>query len=268
MAELKQVYLLRLSHYETRYGAQSFGLDNEYVFGSFKETHGYMLECIDEINEPIEGFPDLSEEPQGNSYFEILTIQIGRGTNGNNDIHAHLYYDLAGQLIYDGNLAHMASSGPDWDENGLIDNRKNRELVSGKFKLGDLVHVKAFPKNPKSSIYMDTIGVISGVPLTYEQWKEAKQTDSDSLAYYGWDYNYAVSFIMEWGYLDHAHMLEEAVEPFTEDLPEELGLLRELQEYVRGRKKWSDEIVNALYEQKIFVKNVRMWAGEAGESNA
>lgn len=121
---------------------------------------------------------------------------------------------------------------------------------TGKFKVGDFVFVKAYPWNKESCVSIDIIGVVDDTPDQYDEWIAQ---DGDK---YSWNNTYEV-FCINLGYLDHIHVVENGLELYTQDIPENLKFLEQLSGHFRGKKKIKDKTLDEIFSGNIFVEKVR-----------
>jgi hypothetical protein len=129
--------------------------------------------------------------------------------------------------------------------------RFDPEAFTGKFKVGDIVFVRALPWNEGSHFAVDHVGVIAWSPVPFNLWL-AKGKPKDE-----WDGVYAVDFINSDGYLDHDHVCESAIKRYRRKLPDELSFLKTLSAHYLGRKPIKKSVLPSLYQSGISVRKVR-----------
>ena len=128
----------------------------EGVFSSYKSAYEFILE--------------ISEEDDDRFLSEIVSYIIDDKEPWEND--QKWVFDKCGQLIRHFDTQKWRSESHKVEENGCISYYREPipESFNGKFAIGDLVIVKAYPWNEASNIPYDTIGVIVGCPVSFKAW--------------------------------------------------------------------------------------------------
>ncbi len=124
------------------------------------------------------------------------------------------------------------------------------ESYTGKYKIGDIVFIRAYPWNKASPTYKDTVGVISAVPLSFDEWV-ASGNDKHT-----WDNAYVIDFIRD-GYLGHWHVEERGIAFFNEDIPDNFKFLKLLSDHYQTGKTLSNEVLDGIIYGDIFIENVK-----------
>lgn len=122
---------------------------------------------------------------------------------------------------------------------------------SPSFNIGDIVTLK-YQNDTSVSLFDDTIGVVTGVPMSYIEWKDKYNRPDDF-----WDPVYMVEFVEDSGYLTHCHPVEEEMEAFNKKLPEELVILEKLSKYVKEEIIIKEEIIKSLRAGDIYALNTK-----------
>jgi len=141
-----------------------------------------------------------------------------------------LYFDNNGILIND-----LADSETAINSTDISDISFNC-----KFKVGDIVSVKGFPKNNKSPCTLDIIGVIATQPISVDD-------------------EYTIYYICKSGYLDHNHFPEEAIEKYDQKLPDDLVFLNILSDYYLGKVQIDINVFKDICEAKYFLRKVKFF---------
>lgn len=121
---------------------------------------------------------------------------------------------------------------------------------SEKYRIGDIVMIKAYPWNACSPAYIDTIGVISMTPVPLEDWIKDGNSPQD------WDNEYVADCI-RCGYIGHFHVQEKAMDLYTGVIPDRLKFIKILSDHYSKKKILPDTILNELIYGKIFIENVK-----------
>ncbi len=137
------------------------------------------------------------------------------------------------------------------EENGeqTLYPKRSPESFSGKYNVGDLVFIRAFPWNKVSPTYEDTIGVISEVPVSYNEWIEKGNEK------FTWDNTYVVDCIRD-GYLGHWHIEEVGISPYEDGLPKKLKFLKILSDYYLEQIEIPKNIFEKIICGDLFVENI------------
>jgi len=120
---------------------------------------------------------------------------------------------------------------------------------SGKYKIGDIVFIRAYPWNDVSPTHKDTIGVVSAIPDSLDKWI------ANGYEMYTWDNAYVVDCIRD-GYLGHWHVEEKGITPFNDKLPDNLEFLKILSNHYRTESSLPDNIINDVISGKLFIEKV------------
>jgi hypothetical protein len=143
--------------------------------------------------------------------------------------------------------------GPQEDKAGSSPAFFSPESFTGKYKVGDIVFVRALPWNDASHFEVDHIGVIGWRPISSHEWTKKGERKED------WVGDYVVEFINSDGFLDHDVVVEQGIEPYQGDLPEAQGFLKILSDHYLGKRKIRESLLQDLYESRIFVRKVRQF---------
>ncbi len=119
------------------------------------------------------------------------------------------------------------------------------------FNIGDIVILKYQDKR-SIDLFTDTIGVVSGVPKPYIEWKATYNLPDDA-----WDSVYLVEFISDSGYLTHCHPVEDEMVLFDKELPEELIILQTLSKHLKKEIVIKDKILHDLRGGDIYALNTK-----------
>lgn len=164
-------------------------------------------------------------------------------------------FDRSGELL----ITHKAENKFDnccVAENNTVRKKHDPESYTGKYKVGDIVFIRAYPWNEASPTYKDTIGVISAVPLSFDEWIASGNEK------HTWDNTYVTDCIRD-GYLGHWHVEERGIAFFNDDLPDNFKFLKLLSDHYQTGKTLSDEVLDGIIHGDVFIENVRHFNFEA-----
>ncbi len=128
-------------------------------------------------------------------------------------------------------------------------NQKINKSFTPTFKEGDIVLLTYHAHN-SLSLFNDTIGVVTGVPNSYHEWKKEYNLPDEV-----WEPIYFVEFIEDTGFLTHTHPMEEEMQLFNKKLPDELILLEKLSKHFKKEKIIDERILKALRSGDIYALN-------------
>lgn len=124
------------------------------------------------------------------------------------------------------------------------------QTYTGKYEVGNIVFIRAFPWNKESPVSEDTIGVIATTPTHFEEWLSRGENK------YDWDNSYVI-FCIRSGYVDHIHVEESGIESYTNEVPDNLIFLRDLADHFRGKEILKKEVMKEVFAGNVFVEKVR-----------
>ena len=130
----------------------------------------------------------------------------------------------------------------------------NHDFVP-KFSKGDLVVFKNFIESNNGS-FQDTIAVISGVPLTFDE-RKLRSMRTEELDFT--DQMYMIEHITDCGLLVHDHILEMDLIPFEKLIPEELKALEHLSLHFNGERPIKVNTLQAMMSGEIYMLNRKSW---------
>lgn len=234
MTPMKRGYIAR-KFYAHPYGAQT--LYEEAFFETYEAAKKYIEE--------------ISEEDCDLFFSEIVSLLFNDKEPWENE--QIWTFDRKGKLIrfYDALNRYVNVNCHVIEKEGYKEVYPEPEPQSytGKFKVGDIVVVRAYPWNQDSPIPTDTIGVVAASPVPYEIWRNQEKQK------YGWDDTYVIDYIKD-GYLDHMHIKEQGLAAVTDDIPANISFLKHLSDHCRGKIKIREETLKKIYDGKIFVEKV------------
>lgn len=229
----KRGYIAR-KFYAHNYGSQT--IYEEGIFESYELAYKFIQE--------------ISEEDHHRFLSEIVSYPMNDNQPWESD---QLWtFDRKGTLI-----RHLDTQKTDENSHIVVHDgfrtiyhEPDPESYKCKFKIGDIVSIKAFPWNSDSTIPEDTIGVIINTPVLYDVW--IKQGNNK----YEWDSFYVIDYIRE-GYLDHMHIQEQHLKNFNNEVPENLTFLKTLSAHYQRKIEINEDIFKDINDGKIFVEKVR-----------
>lgn len=215
-------------------GGRSFY--EEAVFDTFEAANAFIQE--------------ISEEDQDCFLSEIVSYP----TNSTEpwDDKQTWTFDRKGNLLrtYDARKEEAECKAIEEDGCKILLREPKPETYTQRYKVGEIVFIRAFPWNAVSPVSEDTIGVIATTPKVYEEWiAEGKDK-------YDWDNSYVIYCIGS-GYLYHIHVEEPGIELFTSELPGNLIFLKDLSQVFRGKQLIKKEVLDEIFAGNIFVEKVR-----------
>ncbi|MBT0666017.1 hypothetical protein KI809_17025 [Geobacter pelophilus] len=218
-------------------------------------SHGmgrsYYEEAIFETYEAANSFiQEISEEDDDCFLSEIVSYPTN-STEPWDDTQIWTF-DRKGSLLhfYDARKEEAECKVIEEDGCKIILREPRPQTYTGKYEVGNIVIIRAFPWNEVSPVTEDTIGVIATTPNHFEEWL-SKGKDR-----YDWDNSYVVYCIRS-GYVDHIHVEERGIELYTNEVPERLTFLDDLAEYFRGKEILKKEVMEEVFAGNIFVEKVR-----------
>lgn len=206
----------------------------EGIFSSYEKAYSFILA--------------ISDEDEDIFLSEIVGFDLdSHDANKNGEV---TIFDRRGKVLLvdksnDDGIRCMKKN----DGTVIIRHERDPLSYSGKYKIGDIVFIRAFPWNPYSPTQKDTIGVVSNVPIFYEQWVSNR---SDN---YEWDNTYTIDCIRD-GYLGHWHVVEQGLIFLDSKIPHEQKIISVLSDHYRGSKKIPSILLKKLSAGDIFVENV------------
>jgi len=129
------------------------------------------------------------------------------------------------------------------------------DSFTGKFKIGDMVFIRAYPWNKVSPMCADIIGVVGQVPVFYSDWV------ADGNEKYEWDNTYVIYCISS-GYLYHTHVQEGGLTIYHAELPDNLKFLRLLSRHLQNIELIPDETLDQVFSGDLFIKKVKHYEFE------
>lgn len=235
MRSNKRLYIAR------KYYSYGYGLKTIYEEGLF-DTYDLAYRFIE----------DISEEDHDRFLSEIVSVILNNSEPWESD---QLWtFDRKGKLIrfYDSQNRGENIHVVEYDGYREIYEEPDPDSYTGKFNVGDIVNIKAFPWNWESRVPEDTIGVIAQIPIHYNVWRKQNKCK------YGWDNAYVIYYIRE-GYLDHMHIKEEGLSVFQKEIPEKYSFIMVLSDHYNDKLIIKDEILKEIVDGKIFVEKVRLF---------
>ncbi len=130
----------------------------------------------------------------------------------------------------------------------------NQDFVP-EFSKGDIVVFNNFIESNNGS-FQDTIAVISGVPLTFNE-RKSRSMRTEELDFT--DQMYMIEYITDCGLLVHNHILEKDLIPFEKVIPEELKALEYLSQHFKGERPIKTNILQAMMSGEIYMLNRKTW---------
>lgn len=148
----------------------------------------------------------------------------------------HKCFNLLGERIYDEDIEVMASE------------RALETSFIPRFSKGDIVKIKSC-KTSSIGLFLDTIGVVAGVPKPQEKSDPKQEIEAI----------YLVDFIGDRGFYDHGHPCEDELELYEDPLPVELKFIEALSQHYKGIKVIPESIFEALFRGEVYLLNHKIW---------
>ncbi len=233
MVSIKRGYIAR-KYYAHGHGSQT--IYEEGIFDSYELAYKFIEE--------------ISEEDDEQFLSEIVSCQINDNEPWESD---QLWtFDRKGKLVrfHDTNKIGENCHIVEHEEYREVFTEPEPKSYTGKFKIGDIVTIRAFPWNWESQIPEDTIGVIINTPIHYDEWRKHENSK------YGWDNTYVIDYIRD-GYLDHMHIKEDGLSLFQKDIPENFSFLKQLSDHYKGKLVIKGDVFKDINDGNIFVEKVR-----------
>ena len=223
----------------------------KYTIYDEKNRHFYEEGIFHSYELAYKYIKKISDEEDHDFFGEIVVFEL-------NDFSRKLeneffIFDYKANLIYDSNKINSKIKKYIAEENGFrtIYKINDPNSYNEKFKIGDIVFIKAFPWNIFSPAYVDLIGVIGNVPCLYEKWIQNNN-------YYEWDNTYVIYCIRD-GYLGHWHIEERGIEFYSGELPDNLKFLRLLSEHLLKKMTIPDIIIDKIHQGEVFVEKLKYY---------
>lgn len=208
---------------------------DEGIFSSYDAAFNFVKQISEEDDDrflsEIVSYPLDSISPDNDK--EVFTF----------DRKATLLITYDAKKIYDN--CHVAQE----DGYKIVYKNPEPESFTGKFSVGDLVFIRAFPWNGVSPTSIDTIGVIAATPTFFDEWTI---NGNDK---YKWDNAYVVNYIRD-GYIGHWHVEEKGMTFFNEKLPDNLKFLMILANHYLNNETISEATMKEILAGNIFIENV------------
>lgn len=202
-------------------------LDEEKAFNSYEKAFEFLKK---------EFFEDEYNESYLKSYFaEIVEYNLV----GNEVKISRERFNCFGELF-------NFSKNTDVQKTKSI--KINKSFVP-KYKIGDIVIIK-YLKGISYSLFEDTVGVITGIPQGYKEWKEQYNLPDDS-----WEPVYLVEFIDDTGFLSHCHPFEQEIELHIKELSSELMILDKISKHYKKEKMINEKVLKSLRFREIYALN-------------
>lgn len=230
---MKRIFIAR------KYVARDMGHRSYYeeaVFDTYDAANTFVQEISEEDNDcflsEIVSYPTNSNEPWDDT--QTWT------------------FDRKGSLlhVYDARKEEAECKVIEKDGCKRLLREPDPQAYTGKYEVGNIVSVRAFPWNDVSPLSEDTIGVIASTPDCFEEWL------SRGLNKFDWDDSYVI-YCIQSGYVDHIHVEERGIEPYTYDVPERLSFLNDLSAFFSGKQLLKKEVMDEVFAGNVFVEKVR-----------
>ncbi len=195
-----------------------FLICDESVFRSYEKAYAYLEYILEDENDAFIG--------------EIVEFEL----DSTESIIDSWCFDNKGQLL-----------DCFYDPSKYLD----PQSYQGLYLPGDIVFIRANPWNKNGSQH-DIIGVVGFTPVPYDLWMSKDNEDNKD---WDWDNRYTIYFICN-GYMDLFHAPEDAVKPYTDDIPKSDTFLIRLSQHFKGTRLISDDLFRKLLECSVFVGKV------------
>lgn len=202
--------------------------------------HFYEEEIFDSYEFAYSFIKNISEEEDDAFLSEIVSCNLnGFSCKNRKEI---FVFDRLGVLVW---------------KNTPIEKIDPGDIYTGRFSLGDIVKVHPFPWNAASPTCVETIGVVGSVPAPFDEWMPSEDEEwvSSDGSKEQWDGTYIVYCVRN-GYLAHWHILEEGMDIYREELPENLCFLKILANHFLKIKCLPEKVYKEIYEGKLFIEKV------------
>jgi hypothetical protein len=194
--------------------------------------HIYEEEIFDSYEAAFKFIKSISEEEEDFFLSEIVSCVLNDVESCNEK--ENYIFDKKGDLVWSNNV----SKSP------LLP-----DSFVGKFSIGEIVKLCAFPWDPFSPTYVSTIGVVSQLPVSLDEWLMGGNDKNH------WDNNYVVEYIRD-GYLGHWHVKECSLESFRQELPDKLQFLQILAAHYLELKILPEKIYKDIQCGNVFIEKV------------
>jgi len=204
-------------------------LDEEKAFHTYEEAFEYLKQ---------EFFEDECDESFLKSYFAEITEY---NESDSEIVQTRTRFNCMGEVFK------MLKNDDDDEEIG-----KPKEIDKNfvpQFKNGDVVTIK-YVKGTSFSLFTDTIGVVTGAPSIYADWKNKYNLSDDF-----WEPVYMVEFVGDTGFLSHCHPFEQEMQLFENEIPAKLIVLEKLSNHFKKIKLIDEQIIKSMRFGEIYVLN-------------
>ncbi|GBC59930.1 hypothetical protein DENIS_0872 [Desulfonema ishimotonii] len=217
---MNRIYVAR-KYVTTEGGAKHYY--EEAVFGSYELAHAFIKKISDEEDD----------------FFLSEIVDIPFNDDCSHDEKGLSVFDKNGNLLIKNAIGHAARK----------DEHESKNYI-GKYKIGDIVFLRAYPWNKHSPAHKDTIAVISSVPVSLNKWI------GDGNSINNWDNNYVVDCIRD-GYMGHYHVEEKGIKLFEDKLPDNLKFLNLLSSHYQTGNVLPEKVFQEIVMGNIFIENVK-----------
>lgn len=235
MIHSERGYIAR-KYWAHEYGAKS--IYEESIFDSYNSAFAYVL--------------SISEEDHDRFLCEIVSLIIGDAESWESE--EVWTFDRKGKLIrhYEAQKRYDNDKIIEHSEYKSVEKEPRPNSFTGKFDVGDIVIVRAYPWNNESPIPENTIGVISHRPNFYQDWIKAGNDK------FNWDCLYVIDFIRD-GYICHMHISETHLKMSDGGIPDNLSFLHRLSLHFKGHNIIDKKLFDQIYDGDVFIENVRFY---------
>lgn len=195
--------------------------------------HFYEEAVFDSYDIAYKFIKNISEEDEDYFLSEIVCYVLNKFLC-DEDIERYIF-DKQGALIWKNNSHKI---------------ERLADSFTGKFSIGDVVHLSPFPWNAASPTHVETLGVVARVPVAIDEWIGAGHCSVS------WDDSYIVEHIRN-GYLGHWHVREKVIDLYCDILPENLSFLKVLADHYLERKNIPEKIFRDIQEGIMFIEKVK-----------